>query len=276
MGWNARPLTAPAPDRTFMKPIWRRQQVEDLALITLLDFRRQTGLPLTPPIDVDLVGEITCRLQWDWDVLEEPPGTLIWAALFPEERSVVLNESHKARFAEKSGLERFTKGHEIGHWILHVKESGDLNPAQATPQQQIFCRGGEAQSVNWVEKHADWFAGALLMPASVFVPIAEQYDLGEWKSLYELAKLFDVTISALCVRLAHLGLGYVDENGHLHALAPITTQAGNHTSPYPSSHPCCPTHRNSSHQQRQSHSAPTAVATSTRVNRVAKGRINPR
>ncbi|MBV9864206.1 MAG: ImmA/IrrE family metallo-endopeptidase [Abitibacteriaceae bacterium] len=256
-----------------MKPIWRRQQVEDLALITLLDFRRQTGLPLTPPLDVDLVGEITCRLQWDWDVLQEPPGTLIWAALFPEERSVVLNEAHKDRFAEKSGLERFTKGHEIGHWILHVKEKGDLDPAHATPQQQIFCRGGETHAVNWVEKHADWFAGALLMPASVFVPIAEQYDLAEWKSLYELAKLFDVTISALCVRLAHLGLSYVDENGHLQAPPVVSAQAHNnnsHHSPLP--HHCLP-RRKAAPQQARRHPTPIPVATTTKTNRES---VNPR
>ena len=215
----------------IMKTIWRRQQVEDLALITLLDFRRQTGLPLTPPIDVDLVGEIVCGLQWDWDVLREPPGIVIWAALFPETRTVVLNETHKAKFAEKSGLERFTKGHEIGHWVLHVEapnpgETASAKPPTNTASAQMFCREGEAKPINWVEKHADWFAGALLMPASVFVPIAEQYDLCEWKSLYELAQLFDVTISALCVRLAHLELTYVDEKSHLHPAGSPSALAG--------------------------------------------------
>jgi len=192
-----------------MQPIWRRQQVEDLALITLLDFRRQSGLPLAPPIDVDLVGEIACGLRWDWDVLEEPAGAIIWAGLYPHEKRVVLNERHLDKFAAKSGLERFTKGHEIGHWVLHAA-GGKYE--QSGPA--LWC-SGEGSNVNWIEKHADWFAGALLMPAGIFVPIAEEYDLLQWKSLYELAKLFDVTISALCVRLAHLGLSYVDEQGRL-------------------------------------------------------------
>jgi len=201
-----------------MQPIWRRQQVEDLALITLLDYRRQSGIALTPPIDVDLVGEIACGLRWDWDVLEEPAGTIIWAGLYPHEKRVVLNERHLDKFAEKSGLERFTKGHEIGHWVLHA--SADGHDQQTWP---LWCSGMESQrNVNWIEKHADWFAGALLMPASVFAPITEEYDLLQWKSLYELAKLFDVTISALCVRLAHLGLSYVDEQGRLHAASSRT------------------------------------------------------
>jgi len=222
-----------------MPTIWRRQQIEDLALITLLDFRRQTGLPLTPPIDVDLVGEIMCDLRWDWDILVEPPGTLIWAGLFPHERRVVLNETHKDKFTAKSGLERFTKGHEIGHWILHVADerngrviegekgrNGDyLNCASAASpplSSSLLCNG----PVNWQEKQADWFAGALLMPANVFVPIAERYDLFQWKSLYELARLFDVTISALCVRLAQLDLSYVDEHGKIHAAKVNSHQPG--------------------------------------------------
>ena len=44
-------------------------KIEDMAFVTLLDFRRRTGLKLEPPIDVDLVGELGCGLQWDWDVL---------------------------------------------------------------------------------------------------------------------------------------------------------------------------------------------------------------
>jgi IrrE N-terminal-like domain len=208
-----------------MQPIWRRQQVEDLALITLLEFRRRTGLPLSPPLDVDLVGEIACGLHWDWDTLAEPPRTLIWAALFPRERRVVLNETHKDLFVQKSGLERFTKAHEIGHWILHVQEEARRHSPDGNAPELCSALPAPGSRAHWLEKHADWFAGALLMPASVFVPIAECYDLGEWKSLYELARLFDVTISALCVRLAHLGLGHVDEHGHLHVASPVREAA---------------------------------------------------
>jgi hypothetical protein len=47
-------------------------------------------------------------------------------------------------------------------------------------------------------------------------PQARQYDLLSWPSLYELRRVFDVTISALCVRLAQFNLNFVDARGHLH------------------------------------------------------------
>jgi hypothetical protein len=194
-----------------MRPFWRQDQIEDLALITLLDFRRRTGLPLAPPIDVDLVGEIACGLSWDWDVLPEPPGSVVWAGLYPRERLVVLNETHRDTFAAKSGLERFTKAHEIGHWILHVRDgfyhssapnatTMEYSPSATRPAAGALPRD------RWLERHADWFAAALLMPASVFVPAAELCDLRDWKQLYRLAASFDVTITALTVRLQQLGL----------------------------------------------------------------------
>ena len=197
-----------------MRTFWRREQIEDIALVTLLDFRRATGTPLTPPIDVDLVGELACGLQWDWDVLPEPKNTLVWAALFPHEARVVLNETHAKKFAASSGLERFTKAHEIGHWMLHVeKEKGEYSPDVA-PE---FIVRGALQSIipnrqtDWLERHADWFAAALLMPASIFVPIAEKTDLHNARALQKLARTFDVSQAALRARLSHLGFTFCGE-----------------------------------------------------------------
>jgi hypothetical protein len=198
-----------------MKNYWRREQVEDLALVTLLDFRRRTGTRLAPPIDVDLVGELACGLQWDWDVLPEPPSTRVWAALYPQDARVVLNETHAARFAASRGLERFTKAHEIGHWMLHVdKERGEYSDETAGEHgaPEFIVRGalppamGRAGQTDWLERHADWFAAALLMPASVFVPIAEKHDLHNPRALQKLARTFDVSLAALRVRLSQLGL----------------------------------------------------------------------
>lgn len=193
-----------------MKRFWRRDQIEDMAFVTLLDFRRRTGLKLEPPIDVDLVGELGCGLQWDWDVLHEPPSTLVWAALFPHEARVVMNEAHAPKFAASRGLERFTKAHEIGHWMLHVdKQKGEYSDGLV---EEYIVRGaltsaraGEGET-NWLERHADWFAAALLMPAGIFVPAAEQLDLRNENSLRHLAARFDVSQAALRARLAQLEL----------------------------------------------------------------------
>lgn len=198
-----------------MKRFWRRDQIEDLAFVTLLDFRRRTGLRLEPPIDVDLVGELGCGLQWDWDVLPEPPSTLVWAALFPHEARVVMNEAHAPKFAASRGLERFTKAHEIGHWMLHV-DKAKIDKAEEYSDGGIvteyIVRGTLTSSqarrgqTNWLERHADWFAAALLMPASIFVPAAEQLDLRDENSLRQLAARFDVSLAALRARIGQLEL----------------------------------------------------------------------
>lgn len=215
---------------------WRRQQVEDLALITLLDFRRRTGRPLGPPVDVELVGEIACGLRWDWDAIPEPPGIHIWAALFPSERRVVLNETHADTFGAKPGLERFTRAHEIGHWMLHVeggrwgaaeqrsggdgeRRSGGATAERTRVPASIAASllstaaplpGSVAPARPWIERHADWFAASLLMPAALFVPAAEEaaarHDLSDWRAQHRLAQQFAVTRSALRVRLNDLGL----------------------------------------------------------------------
>lgn len=198
-----------------MKRFWRRDQIEDMAFVTLLDFRRRTGLRLEPPIDVDLVGELGCGLQWDWDVLPEPPSTLVWAALFPHEARVVMNEAHAPKFAASRGLERFTKAHEIGHWMLHV-DKAKIDTAEEYSDGGIvteyIVRGALTSSqarrgqTNWLERHADWFAAALLMPASIFVPAAEQLDLRDENSLRHLAARFDVSLAALRARIGQLEL----------------------------------------------------------------------
>jgi len=196
-----------------MKRFWRRDQIEDMAFVTLLDFRRRTGLKLEPPIDIDLVGEIGCGLQWDWDVLPEPPSTLVWAALFPHEARVVMNEAHAPKFAASRGLERFTKAHEIGHWMLHV-DKAKIDEAEYSDSvvTEYIVRDALATShtrrgeTNWLERHADWFAAALLMPASIFVPAAEQLDLRDENALRHLALRFDVSLAALRARLGQLEL----------------------------------------------------------------------
>ena len=196
-----------------MKRFWRRDQIEDMAFVTLLDFRRRTGLKLEPPIDVDLVGELGCGLQWDWDVLPEPPSTLVWAALFPHEARVVMNEAHAPKFAASRGVERFTKAHEIGHWMLHV-DKAKIDAAEYSDGvvTEYIVRDALASShsrpgeTNWLERHADWFAAALLMPASIFVPAAEQLDLRDENSLRRLASRFDVSHAALRARIGQLEL----------------------------------------------------------------------
>ena len=58
-----------------------------------------------------------------WEEIEELPGELIYGGLRMEDKLIVLNERRRALFEQKPGLERSTKGHEMGHWDLFGKSN---------------------------------------------------------------------------------------------------------------------------------------------------------
>ena len=57
--------------------------------------------------------------------------------------------------------------------------------------------------------------GFLLMPGDLLLEAARKVDLYRWPALYQLRDLFQVTISALSIRLQQLGLLYVTDDGRL-------------------------------------------------------------
>jgi hypothetical protein len=203
---------------------WRRAEVEARAWALLREFRHHCGGVITPPVDVDLVGELALGLTWDWDTIPEPPGKIIWAGLHPQERRIVLNERHAGKFRGNAGLERFTKAHEIGHWDLHVAPSALRQPhlPGLEPEEPLYCRGAQK---SWLERHADWFAAALLMPAPLIVPMARRMDLFESGARHELRDRFNVSLAALSVRLKTLGIAFVDDHGALHSPSPARASA---------------------------------------------------
>ena len=87
--------------------------------------------------------------------------------------------------------QRFTIAHEIGHFFLHKEmlKSDEIHV-------DILYR-----MTNEQEKEVDSFAGALLMNKTL---LEKAYKDGH--SITELAELFDVSVSAMTVRLDVLGL----------------------------------------------------------------------
>lgn len=87
--------------------------------------------------------------------------------------------------------QRFTIAHEIGHFFLHQEmlKSDEIHI-------DIMYR-----MTNEQEKEVDYFAGALLMNKTL---LEKAYKDGH--SITELAELFDVSVSAMTVRLDVLGL----------------------------------------------------------------------
>ena len=82
---------------------------------------------------------------------------------------------------------RFTLAHELGHYVLHAKQSG----------KSFALRNGDTL----VEKQADCFALGFLMPSERFRTATDQF-----KTEFELSLAFRVPIFAARARLESLGL----------------------------------------------------------------------
>lgn len=220
--------------------ILRNQKIEEIAQQRLAEFQSQLGRPLSPPIPIDLVAEKILGLDFLWEPIDELSGETILGGLVPKKRLILLNEKHRKLFAEKPGLERSTKGHEMGHWDLFVDKGsldhpmlfqtgGDgpfafrnshagevaiikalrLDSEGLELFRKIQSRADEADEARSVNR----YAAALSMPAELIRTEALKIDRTEWYNLYRLAEKFDVTITALRVRLQQLGLLHVDAKG---------------------------------------------------------------
>jgi hypothetical protein len=98
------------------------------------------------------------------------------------------------RAADNRRRQRFTLAHEIGHYVLHRDLIGDGLIDSALYRSKL----GE-----WYERQANRFAADTLMPRGIVRALFR----GGMKSYVELAKMLDVSESAVKIRLEELNLG---------------------------------------------------------------------
>jgi hypothetical protein len=107
---------------------YRNQEIEDLAAERLSQLARILARPLAPPIPIDLLAEQVLELDFLWEDIDELPRETVLGALHPHKRLIIMNDKHRALFDTKPGLERFTKGHEMGHWDLFIDQGALEHP----------------------------------------------------------------------------------------------------------------------------------------------------
>ena len=102
--------------------------------------------------------------------------------------------------------QRFTVAHEIGHYVMHVKNS---TRSRRFIDRFVAFRDDESSAGNdWEEVEANAFGAALLMPARLVREEIKKHclDLDDEDDLNALAKQFNVSTSAMSYRLVNLGL----------------------------------------------------------------------
>jgi len=227
-----------------MRQVWSDRAIEELAAQRLREFGQRFQLIQGPPVPIDHIIEHLFDLFLSWEeIKEDEDGTLqIYGAVRPESREIVLNTRHLELFESNLGLERFTKGHELGHWELHVNKA-DETPAlfpelvrkrvmltrQASKGPVWTLRGGRDMRGDQVagdvsttadsplEAHqVNRYAAALLMPEPFVRQEVRCHRSVNWAMVADLARRFEVSHAAMRVRLTELRLIFVDRDGNLH------------------------------------------------------------
>ena len=157
------------------------------------------------PIDVHFLAEehdgLDVQEHADLTSLPDAPklsaGAALSGLLLPAERRIWINAVEAQRSV---GRRRFTIAHELGHWHLHCHD---------VDAHARFCRsdevGGsatEARAAKAIEREANRFAAALLMPKELVCREAQKFNV----NLALLARRFDVSGPAMQVRLESLDL----------------------------------------------------------------------
>ena len=88
--------------------------------------------------------------------------------------------------------QRFSIGHELGHWKYHRGRLLVCRPSEI---------GGAAQHATAFERSADAYAADLLMPRYLFHPIARAYPKLNFQTVRTIADLFNVSLTAAAIRL---------------------------------------------------------------------------
>jgi hypothetical protein len=227
---------------------YSRKKIEEKAEARLADFELEFGKITAPPIPIDNIIEHTYDLNISWEKIVSRPGEMIFGALRPQSRQIVLNEDNLALFRAKPGLERSTKGHELGHWDLFVDQSTIDYPdlPGLEPNRAYLTRSsslGNVEVLNqliingelyneykkmiagkdppFIKSAVDYYASILSMPRFLIIPTMKEIHSvwNDWndrpfgqraRDIYDIARLFDVTPSALQVRLEQLHLLYID------------------------------------------------------------------
>lgn len=148
-----------------------------------------------PPVDVHFVARALGITLLERPLDDDLSGL---AYVSGDKKIIVVNSVHSPN------RRRFTIAHEIGHHVLHrdYLERG-VHVDKAVLKRDPLSAAGK----DYNEIAANHFAAELLMPRSlVALAIPRDFDIiGDEKQLKTLAKKFEVSVSALTIRLATLG-----------------------------------------------------------------------
>lgn len=146
---------------------------------------KELGLSNPKDIDVDLIA-MDAGMRVEYEQLEGCEAMLIGVG----NRAIASIKPSTSR-----GRERFSIGHELGHWEMHRGKSFRCRVDQ--PDQNF-------SSDKVLEKEADSYAAHLLMPTFMFEPAVKAHIEPSFLELNGLTKIFDTSLLATAMRLVDI------------------------------------------------------------------------
>jgi len=219
-----------------LKNIIKNQEIEIIVDNRIREYESRNGAITDPCTPIENIIE-DCGFKILYDKIEEGSGEKIFGGLDLKSKTIIINEIHIQLFKEKPGLERFTLAHELGHWDVFLNKDSNQNSVSfdfyTDTEGVVFRKSGigsiavltdlwcdddvydvfkthaKKKDHPYVASAVDRYANFLLIPEKFLSDLVLRIDLTDWKALYSLAKTFQVTISALCVRLQRMKLIYI-------------------------------------------------------------------
>jgi hypothetical protein len=154
----------------------------------------------SPPIPVERVA-----IQLGLQVERAPLGDGISGLLVIQDGRGMIGVS----VTQPPVRQRFTIAHEIGHFVLHKDVMPVFIDKQfLRPYLTAFRDTSSSTGEDWLEREANAFAAALLMPADmVRAAVAELgFDVADDEVIEDLSRLFQVSRQAMTFRVANLSL----------------------------------------------------------------------
>jgi hypothetical protein len=148
---------------------------------------RIAGLGISDPSDIDVDAiAYDAQMLVEYDALEGCEAMLVGVG----DRAIAT-----IRPSDVRGRERFSIGHELGHWEMHRGRS-------------FACRADDPDrnltSDKPREREADEYSAHLLMPSALFVPAAKSLAMPGFRELDELSQQFETSLLATAMRLADI------------------------------------------------------------------------
>lgn len=196
-----------------------KEQIEAAAHKLLQDMDGTPNAPRWPEVADCAMNFLGLNIVWESIPIQG--GTPVFARIYPSQRLIELNEN-LPMLQENFGLEQSTKGHEIGHWMLHINQDEAAGLTKQTElaldglneSHPFLCRSvndsdsvlkvrltKQQESMEW---QAQYFSSCLLMPKQKLLEEKKGRNLTNYRHLCAMSEDMGVSISNLKHRLKDL------------------------------------------------------------------------